>query len=198
VHGAGRVHLVQRWRFVAVTSAQHARDFGSRFVVHGDDLVVATHGRSFWILDDASPLREMNAQVSAADLWLFKPAPAYRVRPGSDQGTPVPMDEALAENPPDGAVVDYWLKENARGQVQLEIFDADGKLVRRFSTDDLLPKTNPKNLPIAMEWVREAPPLSAEAGMHRFVWDLHYELPRSVHRSFYGPAGCGVCRELTQ
>jgi len=158
-------------------------------VVHGDDLVVATHGRSFWILDDASPLREMNAQVSAADLWLFKPAPAYRVRPGSDQGTPVPMDEALAENPPDGAVVDYWLKENARGQVQLEIFDADGKLVRRFSTDDLLPKTNPKNLPIAMEWVREAPPLSAEAGMHRFVWDLHYELPRSVHRSFYGPAG---------
>lgn len=158
-------------------------------VIHGDDLVIATHGRSFWILDDASPLREMNAQVSAADLWLFKPATAYRVRPGSDQGTPVPMDEALAENPPDGAVVDYWLKDKARGPVQLEIFDTDGKLVRRFSSDDLLPKTNPKNLPIAMEWVREAPPLSPESGMHRFVWDLHYELPKSVHRSFYGPAG---------
>ena len=158
-------------------------------VVHGDDLVVATHGRSFWILDDASPLRLMSAQVSAADLWLFKPAMAYRVRPGSDPGTPVPMDEALAENPADGAVVDYWLKDKARGPVDLEIFNADGSLVRRFSSGDLLPKPNPKNLPIAMEWVREAPPLSAEAGMHRFVWDLRYALPKSVHRSFYGPAG---------
>jgi hypothetical protein len=158
-------------------------------VVHGDDLVVATHGRSFWILDDARPLREMNAQVSSTDLWLFKPATAYRVRPGSDQGTPVPMDEALAANPPDGAVVDYWLKEKARGPVQLEVFDADGTLVRRFSSDDVPPKMDPKSLPIAMEWVRNAASLSAEAGMHRFVWDLHYALPKSVHRSFYGPAG---------
>jgi hypothetical protein len=158
-------------------------------VVHRDDLVVATHGRSFWILDDANPLREINAQVSAADLWLFKPATTYRVRPGSDQGTPVPMDEALAENPPDGAVVDYWLRDKARGPVQLEIFDADGTLVRRFSSDDVLPRTNPKNVPIAMEWVRDPAALSAEPGMHRFVWDLHYALPQSVHRTFYGLAG---------
>jgi hypothetical protein len=99
------------------------------------------------------------------------------------------MDEPLAENPPQGAVVDYWLKEKAKGPVELEIFDADGALVRRFSSDDLLPKTNPKDLPIAMEWVRPAAPLSAEAGMHRFVWDLHYVLPKGVRRSFYGPAG---------
>jgi photosystem II stability/assembly factor-like uncharacterized protein len=158
-------------------------------VVHGDDLVIATHGRSFWILDDATPLRQMNAQVSAADLWLFKPAMAYRVRPGSDEGTPVPMDEPLAENPPDGAVVDYWLKDKAKGPVGLEIFDAKGAPVRRFSSDDSLPKTTPKDIPIAMEWVRDAAPLSAEAGMHRFVWDLHYALPKSVRRSFYGPAG---------
>jgi hypothetical protein len=158
-------------------------------VVHGDDLVVATHGRSFWILDDATPLRQMNAQVSAADLWLFKPATAYRVRPGSDQGTPVPMDEPLAENPPDGAMVDFWLKDKAKGPVELEIFDTQGALVRRFSSDDTLPKSNPKDVPIAMEWVRDAAPLSAEAGMHRFVWDLRYALPKSVHRSLYGPAG---------
>src|SRR5258708_39609519 len=101
------------------------------------------------------------------------------------------MDEALAENPPNGAIVDYWLKDKPRGPVQLEIFDADGALVRRFSSDDLRPKANPKDLPVAMEWVREAVPLSAEAGMHRFVWDLHYALPKSVHRSFYGPAGVG-------
>jgi hypothetical protein len=158
-------------------------------VVRGVDLVVATHGRSFWILDDATPLREMSAQVSAADLWLFKPATAYRVRPGSDEGTPVPMDEPLAENPPDGAVVDYWLKAKAKGPVELEIFDTEGALVRRFSSDDVPPKTDPKNLPIAMEWVRPPVSLSAEAGMHRFVWDLHYAPPKGVRRSFYGPSG---------
>jgi len=158
-------------------------------VVHGDDLVIATHGRSFWILDDVTSLRQMNPQVAAADLWLFKPATAYRVRPGSDEGTPVPMDEPLAENPPDGTVVDYWLKDKAKGPVELDIFDANGALVRRFSSDDSLPKTNPKDIPIAMEWARDAAPLSAESGMHRFVWDLHYALPKSVHRSFYGPAG---------
>jgi photosystem II stability/assembly factor-like uncharacterized protein len=158
-------------------------------VVHGDDLVVATHGRSFWILDDANPLRHMNAQVAAADLWLFKPATAYRVRPGSDQGTPVPTDEALAENPPDGAVIDYWLKEKAKGPVELEIFDGDGALVRRFSSDDLLAKTDPNKVPIAMEWIRNEASLSTDAGMHRYVWDLHHALPKSVQRSLYGPAG---------
>jgi photosystem II stability/assembly factor-like uncharacterized protein len=158
-------------------------------VVHGDDLVIATHGRSFWILDNAAPLREMSAQVSAADLWLFKPTPAYRVRPGFDEGTPVPMDEPLAENPPDGAVIDYWLKEKAKGPVELELFDTEGALVRRFSSADVASKGDPKHLPIAMEWVRDAAPLSAEAGMHRFVWDLRYAPPKGVRRSFYGPAG---------
>jgi len=158
-------------------------------VVHGDDLVAATFGRSFWILDDASPLRQLSAQVAAADLWLYKPAAAYRVQPGSDQGTPVPMDEPMAENPPDGAVVDYWLKEKAKGPVELEIYDSEGGLVRKFSSADAAPKTDPNSLPIAMEWVREPATLSATAGTHRFVWDLHYELPKSLHRSFYGPAG---------
>jgi photosystem II stability/assembly factor-like uncharacterized protein len=158
-------------------------------VVHGDDLVIATHGRSFWILDDVAPLRQMSAQVAAADLWLFKPSTAYRVRPGYDQGTPVPMDETLAENPPDGAVVDYWLKENAKGPVELEIFDSEGAVVRRFSSSDPIHQTNPKDVPIAVEWIRDESPLSAEPGMHRFVWDLHYPLPKSVHRSLYGPTG---------
>jgi len=158
-------------------------------VVHGDDMVIATHGRSFWIVDDATPLRQMSTQVGAADLWLFKPATAYRVRPGSDQGTPVPMDEPLAENPPDGAVVDYWLKDKAKGPVELEIFDAEGALVRRFSSADVLQKTDPRSMPIAMEWVRDEASLSAEAGMHRFVWDLHYALPKGVRRSLYGPSG---------
>jgi hypothetical protein len=101
----------------------------------------------------------------------------------------VPTDEALAENPPDGAILDYWLKEKAKGPVELEILDAEGALVRRFSSADLLPKADPNKLPIAMEWIRDEAALSAEGGMHRFVWDLHYALPKGVHRSFYGPAG---------
>jgi hypothetical protein len=131
----------------------------------------------------------MSAQVAAADLWLFKPPTAYRVRPGYDQGTPVPMDETLAENPGDGAVVDYWLKGSAKGPVQLEIYDAEGGLVRRFSSNDPVQKTNPKDVPIAVEWIRDESPLSAEPGMHRFVWDLHYALPKGLHRSLYGPTG---------
>jgi photosystem II stability/assembly factor-like uncharacterized protein len=158
-------------------------------VVHEDDLVIATFGRSFWVLDDGTPLRQMDAHVSAADAWLFRPGAAYRVRPGSDQGTPVPMDEALASNPPDGAAVDYYLKQKTAGPVQLEILDLEGKLVRRFASNDKLRKTDPKDVEFPVQWVRDPQPLSAEAGMHRFVWDLRYPLSQSVHATYWGPAG---------
>ena len=158
-------------------------------VIHGDDLVVATFGRAFWILDDLTPLRQMGAAVAGSDVWLFRPATALRVRPGSDQGTPVPHDEPQAENPPTGAVIDYYLKEKARAAVRLEIYDQDGKLVRRFSSDEQLRKTNPDEVPLAAEWIRDPAPLSGDAGAHRFVWDLHYPLPRGIRSSFRAPAG---------
>jgi photosystem II stability/assembly factor-like uncharacterized protein len=158
-------------------------------VVHEDDLVVATFGRSFWVLDDMTPLRQMDSHVAAADVWLFHPATAYRVRPGYDQGTPVPMDEALAANPPDGAVLDYYLREKPRGAIQLEIFDAEGKLVRAFASSEELHKTSPNDVAFTPNWLRDPQPLSAEAGMHRFVWDLKYPLPKGVRSSFYGPSG---------
>ncbi len=158
-------------------------------VVHDDDLAIATFGRGFWILDDVTPLRQLNAQAAGADVWLFRPQTAIRVRPGSDQGTPVPLDEPRAENPPDGAVLDYYLKQKSKAPVQMEIYDSEGALVRRFASDDPLPKTNPSEIPIAVEWVRDATPLSAESGLHRFVWDLPYPLPKGLRRSFYGPAG---------
>jgi hypothetical protein len=158
-------------------------------VVHEDDLVIATFGRSFWVLDDVTPLRQMDAHVSAADAWLFRPGAAYRVRPGGDQGTPVPMDEALASNPPNGAAVDYYLKQKTAGPVQLEILDSEGKLVRRFASSDELRKTDPKDVEFPMQWVHDPRPLSAEAGMHRFVWDLRYPLPQSVHATYWGPTG---------
>jgi photosystem II stability/assembly factor-like uncharacterized protein len=158
-------------------------------VVHENDLVVATFGRSFWILDDVTPLRQMDSRVAAADTWLFRPQTAIRMRPGSDQGTPVPMDESLASNPPEGAVLDYFLKDKPSTPMQLEIFDSEGKLVRRFASDDVLQKTNPNDVPVQVEWIRDPKPLLAEAGMHRFVWDLHYPLPKGVRTSYWGPAG---------
>ena len=158
-------------------------------VVHENDLVVATFGRSFWILDDITPLRQLDSRVAASAVWLFHPEIAIRMRSSSDQGTPVPMDESLAANPPDGAVLDYYLKDKASSPIQLEIFDSEGKLVRRFASDEVLHKTNPNDVPIQVEWIRDPRPLLAEAGMHRFVWDLHYALPKGVRGSYWGPAG---------
>ena len=142
--------------------------------VHRDDLVVATHGRAFWILDDITPLRQVSAQMAESAGFLFKPETAWRVRPGSDEGTPLPAEVAAGENPPSGAILDYYLKSAAQGPVTLEIFDGNGKLARRFSSADRFPPVNPKTLDIPASWVHPPEPLSAGAGMHRFVWDLHY------------------------
>jgi hypothetical protein len=156
-------------------------------VIHGDDLVIATHGRSFWILDDIAPLRQITAETAQSTSWLFQPSTAYRVRPGTDQGTPVPFDEPHADNPPDGAVVDYYLKDTQSTPVRLEIFDSTGALVRRYASNDVLPKAKPEDMQFPMYWVHDAEPISATAGLHRFVWDLHYTFPADVHTSFYGP-----------
>jgi hypothetical protein len=98
------------------------------------------------------------------------------------------MDEPLASNPPEGAVLDYYLRDKPSLPIQLEIFDSEGKLVRRFASDDALFKTNPSDVPIQVEWIRDPKPLSAEPGMHRFAWDLRYALPKGMRRSFWGPA----------
>jgi photosystem II stability/assembly factor-like uncharacterized protein len=156
-------------------------------VIHGDDLVIATHGRSFWILDDVARLRQITSEIVPSSSWLFQPATAYRVRPGADQGTPVPLDEPHADNPPDGAIVDYYLKDTQSAPVQLEILDSAGALVRRYASDDVLPKTKAEEMQFPIYWVHDAEPISAMAGAHRFVWDLHYAFPADVHTSFYGP-----------
>jgi photosystem II stability/assembly factor-like uncharacterized protein len=158
-------------------------------VVHEDDLVVATFGRSFWILDDMTPLRQIESRMAAADVWLFKPQTAIRMRVSSDQGTPVPKDEALSSNPPEGAMIDYFLKDKPASAIQLEVFDSEGKLVRRFASNDDLHKPGPSDVEFEYRWVHDPQALSAEAGMHRFVWDLHYELPKGVHTFFGFPSG---------
>ncbi|MGB2625992.1 MAG: hypothetical protein WAK20_04345 [Candidatus Acidiferrum sp.] len=152
-------------------------------VVHENDLVIATFGRAFWIMDNVSSLRQLNSSVTAADSYLFAPSPAYRLHPGYDQSTPVPTDEPLFANPPDGAMLDYFLKEKSSSPIQLEIFDSAGALVRRFASDDKLHTTIPGSVRYTMNWVHDPQPLVNEAGAHRFLWDLHYALPEAVQQS---------------
>lgn len=156
-------------------------------VVHGDDLVVGTHGRSFWILDDVSSLRQLDARLAslaAAEAHLFRPAAAWRVRRDLNTDTPLPPDEPAGENPPDGAVLDYLLGTPPAGAVTLEIFDAAGQLVRRFGSADPPEAVDPKDLHIPAWWVRPPRPLAAGAGMHRFVWDLRLPPPEALEHDY--------------
>lgn len=141
--------------------------------VHGDDLIVATHGRGFWVLDDITALRQIG---EVAGDYLFRPADAIELTPGSDNGTPMPRDEPLAENPPSGALIDYYLRSTS-GIVTLEILDPAGEVVRRYSSDDKFPAVNPETLNIPSFWVRRQEPLSAAPGMHRWIWDLRPTAP---------------------
>ncbi|HJR05748.1 MAG TPA: hypothetical protein VJ842_00520 [Pyrinomonadaceae bacterium] len=147
-------------------------------VVHGDDVVVGTHGRSFWILDDITPLRQTTAQVAAAQAFLFQPQLATRIKRNVNTDTPLPPEEPVGQNPPDGAIINYYLKSDAIMPVVLEIFDAANKLVRRFASDDKPAPLNEKELNVPTYWIRPPQILSAKAGMQRFVWDLHFPPPR--------------------
>ncbi|MCB8932546.1 MAG: glycoside hydrolase [Chthonomonadaceae bacterium] len=142
-------------------------------VFAGADIVVGTHGRAVWILDDASPLRQMSPQTASTPVVLFQPSPAVLfVRgPGFDDGTPLPIEEPRCENPPNGAILDYALAR-AAGVVELTITDSSGKEVRRFSSTDKPRPPNASTLTIAPYWVKPTLPLSAEAGAHRIVWDF--------------------------
>ncbi len=142
-------------------------------VIKDDDLVIGTHGRSFWILDDITPLRQARAAAGSA-AYLFKPPVAYRVRPEGFEGTPLPLDEAQGTNPPDGAFIDYYLQSAPNGPVTLEVLDSAGKLVRSYSSDDRQPRADPRRLDIPAVWVHPPLALSAAPGMHRFVWDVTY------------------------
>jgi photosystem II stability/assembly factor-like uncharacterized protein len=152
--------------------------------IHDDDLIVATHGRGFWILDDIAPLREASAAL-ASSVHLSKPAPAYRIQRDTYTDTPLPPDEPVGANPPDGAIFDYYLP-TAASTVTLEILDGQGKLVRRFSNTDK-PEITEEELQkqlIPLYWVRAPRQLSTAAGMHRFVWDLHYPAPASSRHDY--------------
>ncbi|HKI85708.1 MAG TPA: hypothetical protein VKA53_03080, partial [Thermoanaerobaculia bacterium] len=143
-------------------------------VVHGNDLVIATHGRGIWIMDDMSLLRQLTPEVASADAWLFRPATAYRFHFAGFTGTPMPKDEPMAPNPPNGAYIDYALKSASSSPVTLEIRDGSGAVVGHWSSADKVATPDIAHMRMAPVWFIPPSHLSAAAGMHRFVWDLDY------------------------
>ena len=139
--------------------------------VHGDDLAIATHGRGFWILDNISPLRQISRQTAVQQAVLFTPATAVRVDNDSFLGTPPTPEVSTAKNPPDGAMIDYYLRSGAR-EVTLDIYDKNNKLVRHVKSGEMAPTYPP--LPIAARWLPKPMLLETGPGMHRYVWDLRW------------------------
>jgi len=146
-------------------------------VIKDDDLIVGTHGRGFWILDDFTPLRQITADVAQASVFLFRPATGWRFRWNKNTDTPMPPDEPAAPNPPDGVTISYLLGANTTGPVTLDIIEsASGDVVRHYSSDD------PEDVPVVGRnipdyWIRPPQRLSTTPGLHRFVWDLRFAPP---------------------
>ena len=140
-------------------------------VIKDDDLVIGTHGRSFWILDDISPLRQLTSQLSNQSTIFYKPQTAYRVRWNMNTDTPLPQEEPAGQNPPDGAIINYYLSNDVQN-ITLEIRDATNNLIRKYSNRDTMYKIPEGNVP--PYWIRPHQILSSKKGSQRFTWDMHY------------------------
>jgi len=152
-------------------------------VIKGNDLVVGTHGRSIWILDNIAPLRELAEAAQSSDPYLFDPQEAIRVRGNMFSDTPLPPEEPTGKNPPDGATLDYYLPM-AAGVVTVEVLDATGNAIRAFSNEDSEAKIDTTSLPHPTYWIRPQQRVATDAGQHRLVWDLRREPPRGSRREF--------------
>ncbi len=171
-------------------------------IVHGDDLVVATHGRGFWILDNMTPLREIatwgrvsaksketrppvaESQIPNPESRLYTPQTAYRLRRNQYTDTPLPPEVPAGQNPPDGAILDYYLADSPQSPITLEIRTAPGAAVRRFSSADVPEPFDEKEVNVPTYWIRPPERLLASKGMHRFVWDLRYPSPGAVTHEY--------------
>jgi hypothetical protein len=152
--------------------------------VHGNDLVASTYGRALWILDDISLLRQVDDQWPQSDAYLLRPRSAVRARWDVSQDTPLPRETPAGDNPPDGAIIDYFLKSAPAGEVKLSIYDARNHLVREFT--EVFPGFDnaPANAP--EYWFAPPPTLSKNPGLNRFAWDLRYPPMKAMHYSYYG------------
>lgn len=159
--------------------------------VHGNDLIAATHGRAFWIIDDLSPLRQMADSVTNKGVHLFQPATAIRWRGGRSRSP------FVGENPLGGAYIDYWFRERPSAKVTLDFLDGAGKVVRSFNSEespkdssgvppaaDSVAKRIDRQKADSLAYVPGTERVPARAGANRFVWDLQVEdatrLPNTV------------------
>lgn len=159
----------------------------SGMTVHGNDLVISTYGRGFWILDDVTPLRQAAQAVAAvenAPAYLYRPELAYRVRWDNDHDTPLPPEVPAGQNPPEGAIIDYYLPRAAQGPVTMAFYDARGNLVRQFSNTP--PPRDASAPDVPMYWFSPPVVLPATPGMHRIAWNLRYPTPPSLTYSYFG------------
>ena len=155
--------------------------------LHGTDLIVATHGRSFWILDDVEPLREWAEHIQIQNAYLYHPAHVTRIRNSENHDSPLPMETPVGENPPAGAIIDYNLKAAVAGELILEIHDKDGRLVRRISSADKpVVIAEPPDFP--NHWLHPPQRLSNAPGFHRFVWDLRFTQPPALRYEYSSAA----------
>ena len=160
-------------------------------VIKDNDLVVATHGRAFWILDDISPLRQFSDDAAKKDVHLYTPGPAYRIQAGaSGEREERHPSKRTGQNPPAGAVIYYYLKDapKAGTETKLEILDASGKLIRKYSSAEMEPLEEPLD-PDDKKPEREIKP---DAGLNRFVWDLRYEEAHRVPGYYLWEYGDGA------
>lgn len=156
----------------------------SDMTVHGDDLVISTYGRSLWVLDDVTPLRQARAAAAAGTAYLYQPETAERIRWSENQDTPLPPEVPAGQNPPEGAIIDYYLPTAATGAVTLDISDSAGHLVRQYSNTPPPPDNSPPNVP--EYWFRPPVVLATTPGMHRLAWDLRFPTPKALTYSYYG------------
>jgi len=152
--------------------------------VHGDDLVASTYGRALWILDDITPLRQFDNKWPRSDAYLLRPRSVVRVRWDLSQDTPLPPETPAGDNPPDGAIIDYFLKSVPAGDIKLSIYDAQNHMVREFTNVPPTFDQAPANAP--EYWFAPPPALSKQVGLNRFAWDLRYPPMKAMRYGYYG------------
>jgi photosystem II stability/assembly factor-like uncharacterized protein len=151
--------------------------------IKDNDLIACTYGRGFWVLDDFSPLREMTAAIAAEPAHLFKPGDAYRVRRNVNGDTPFPPEVPHAANPPEGAIIYYYLGSAPSRDVSVDVYDSAGKPVRHFSSAAMTPWNEPAP-PVPDFWVSNPKPIPAMQGMNRINWDVRYDAPPAFDHSY--------------
>jgi photosystem II stability/assembly factor-like uncharacterized protein len=161
-------------------------------VIAGNDLVVGTYGRGIWILDDISPLRQMRASLAAKAVYLFKPGDAVRLRRNVNQDTPFPPEVPHAPNPPEGALLYYYLGTKPAGEITLDVLDASGAVVRHLSSVPAPPVPEAARPPEPSFWLATPQPLPTALGINRANWDLRHDAPPAFAHSFEINANPGL------